>query len=114
MNATATTFQPRIARMWLNGPCRYYSEQEFSSGSKLYGKVQGYVGSYVCEVCVKPTVGVYRLKANIWVCGSCKQDFSTNKPSLRTLASVVGTVEILGYTAKLIKQRSLTRIRILR
>lgn len=65
-----------VTRMWKDGPLRLTAETALSS--KWLKHDSGlFCGPYVCEVCRKPSDGVYaapstaeRVKA--WVCGSCR------------------------------------------
>jgi hypothetical protein len=45
-------------RMWKGGPLR-----ECNNRSK---------GRYVCDVCLKPLPGIYRVEETRWLCQSCK------------------------------------------
>jgi ribosomal protein L37AE/L43A len=47
-----------IQRMWHGGPLRHVSATQR--------------GSYVCERCMVPVVGVYRILGNGWICAACK------------------------------------------
>lgn len=54
--------------MWPNGP------------SRKYNVATGKRGSYVCQGCQRPTIGVYRVlvpvqvanRGIVWICGKCK------------------------------------------
>jgi hypothetical protein len=79
------SFHPRkvaIQRMWRGGPLREFSEVRLSNNQKAYSSpfLQGYAGSYVCDGCLTPTEGVYRvLLTKKWLCGRCKEKIKSRK-----------------------------------
>ncbi len=74
--------------MWPGGPSRRWSAVKCSEASLQYGEDGGYAGSYVCQGCGEPTVGVYdvpgRLEqrpqvARTWVCAECRTSLKPKK-----------------------------------
>ena len=64
-----------IKRMWPTGPLRQWSNDPVHRNSwNLYqcNSSHGFVGSYVCDDCREPVVGVYRQKrSEKWLCKAC-------------------------------------------
>lgn len=63
-------------RMWPGGPLRRWSPAR-TSGCDMPLDRGGYGGSYVCEGCMQPVPGVYRVfrgvqRRETWLCGGCK------------------------------------------
>lgn len=64
-----------VIRMWEGGPLRQFSNKQAKSHYIAYSArfLKGYAGSYVCEGCLTPCPGVYRVEPlGIWVCGGCR------------------------------------------
>ena len=69
-----------IRRMWENGPLRQWSATKH--GRWIPSANGGYSGSYVCDHCRHPVVGVYRQTwPNVgvqdcqnWFCASCRSE----------------------------------------
>jgi len=62
--------------MWNGGPTRRWAAVRCPEAT-MPTEYGGYVGNYVCQGCMEPTVGVYRVKrmsevARIWVCAACR------------------------------------------
>lgn len=89
--ANASPITPTIIRAWSGGPLRYFSTIAFSNCVPyVTSKLKGYAGSYVCELCKKPVVGVYK-GTDIWLCGSCVK---FNKLSNASVTVPVNPVKI--------------------
>ena len=63
--------------MWPGGPSRRWSKTRTSEASMPYGEDDGYVGSYMCQGCGEPTVGLQRVicraqGAGKWFCAACR------------------------------------------
>lgn len=64
--------------MWAGGPSRRWSAQRCSEAPDPHeSKIGGYTGSYVCQACTLPAVGVQCVKprsggASLWLCASCR------------------------------------------
>jgi len=68
--------EPSSRRMWPGGPLRLWSEARISA-SWLKHDSGDFYGPYFCEMCRKPSDGVYAARASaeaakIWLCGACK------------------------------------------
>lgn len=76
---------PEATRMWSGGPLRLFSETRFSGSIQVEsGQRTGFAGSYVCDECKEPSIGVYAAGPG-WICAGCKD----------------GTVRIPGSREKL-------------
>jgi hypothetical protein len=67
---------PGTRRMWAGGPLRRLSPIR-SAGCQIPLEGGGYGGSYVCDECLMPVVGVYRVIQGVqgretWLCAACK------------------------------------------
>ena len=60
-----------IKRSWKDGPLRECSDLR-ERGSWTPYATGGFSGSYICDKCHNPSVGLYRTKSGVWVCASCK------------------------------------------
>src|SRR5215469_16942691 len=74
-----------VQRMWPDGPLREFSETRPNSRWKTHSSrfLRGYAGSYVCDGCLSPTQGVYRVVSlGKWLCGPCKEKIKSQKSTL--------------------------------
>ena len=65
-----------VRRMWEGGPLQQFASRPLGGNWMWYSNplLTGYVGSYVCDRCQEPTVGVYRQHNGAeWVCGGCRK-----------------------------------------
>jgi hypothetical protein len=66
-------------QMWEGGPLRQFSDTQRGGHYIAYSSaiLTGYAGSYVCDRCRRPSVGVYLSHPseteNEWLCGGCKK-----------------------------------------
>lgn len=63
-------------RMWTNGPLRLWAPV-LDGGCRMPLANGGFGGAYVCEACLVPVAGVYRVITHLqrgegWFCASCK------------------------------------------
>lgn len=76
-NATSSP-AAQIVRTWDGGPLREFSTE------RIRGWIRHcrypFAGRYVCECCLRPAAGVYRLKGTkAWVCARCRsRSFASN------------------------------------
>ncbi len=93
-----------VRRMWPAGPLRQFRDirAKNNSGWTVYYStiLKGYAGSYVCEQCLSPTPGVYRLPRSengqsdaSCVCAGCRERVKPKKhhPARQTRVSSVPT-----------------------
>jgi hypothetical protein len=64
-------------RAWQGGPLRQWSSIREHS-NQMPHSAGGYSGSYVCDGCLMPVVGVYRAIHRVqgqqsWLCASCRR-----------------------------------------
>lgn len=77
-----------IRRMWKDGPLCWWSESETQpqDGKRWVSycpkdKVEGWVGSYVCDECQRDAAGVYLIAKGWWICGTCRYAAKSTKVS---------------------------------
>ncbi len=73
--AVALKASPVGARMWHGGPLRRWSPVRTASCQMPLAS-GGYGGSYLCDGCQKPVVGIYRAR-EAWLCAACKMRSET-------------------------------------
>lgn len=71
--------EAEVRVMWPGGPSRQWSKTRCSEAPMPYGESDGYAGSYVCQGCGVPTVGVQRVicraqTASRWLCAGCRDE----------------------------------------
>jgi len=72
-----STEQCEIRAMWQGGPFRRWSPSKTTQTTIGYAR-GGFVGSYVCSGCWKPSDGVYHAKEDQkWLCGPCRKRVRT-------------------------------------
>ena len=87
--ANPNRVRAEVRVMWPGGPSRKWSPVKCTEAHDFYedprdATLRGYTGSYVCQGCGVPTVGVQRLGEEykglpVWVCGPCRDAESANK-----------------------------------
>jgi hypothetical protein len=70
----------KTKRMWAGGPLRFWSSFR-GGGCRMPMAEGGFGGAYVCERCLVPVAGVYRVSDGVqgrqsWLCASCKTESS--------------------------------------
>ena len=69
-----------VRRMWKGGPLRQWAAEPHDHFLSI--DPAGYAGRYVCDVCNRPVVGVYKTKDLGWVCAACRS-LSHRKPFVK-------------------------------
>lgn len=75
-----------VRRMWEGGPLRQFSKTQVKSHYVGYSGpfLKGYAGSYVCDLCLLPSAGVYFLRPQrSWLCGKCKRKVQRSRKGSR-------------------------------
>lgn len=65
-----------VKRMWEGGPLRQFSGKHEGAAQNYYQSpaLTGYTGAYVCDECLEPRDGVYRVgRLRKWLCKACKE-----------------------------------------
>lgn len=78
-----------VKRMWGGGPLRMFSNTRDPQATIRYhnADIDGFAGSYVCELCERPVDGVYFVKSETkWLCGGCRELVRTPKPLDKRIA----------------------------
>jgi hypothetical protein len=83
-----------MRRMWPGGPLRQFTEGKHPSSWTPYqsSQLRGFAGQYVCDECLEPTAGVYRVispsssgKRPSWMCSGCRDKARVRKPQPEAL-----------------------------
>lgn len=76
MSAPALASSVETKQMWSNGPIRLWSPVR-ERGCQMPLANGGFGGAYICEGCLVPVAGVYRVSGRVqglqsWLCATCK------------------------------------------
>lgn len=76
MTPAAVESSVQTKRMWPDGPLRRWSPVR-TGGCHIPLDSGGFGASYVCEECLEPVAGVYRVIRGVqrresWLCASCR------------------------------------------
>jgi hypothetical protein len=83
-----------LGRSWGSGPLRYFAAQRpKNAGNNWIAQAGGgFAGAYVCDECVRPSIGVYYVpRVGKWLCRHCKNTF--RPPTIMPRVTPAGRLE---------------------